>query len=435
MESKNENDLAHEIDVLKYASFRHKEVQLLTNEAFLSKENKQKSLFQLLPRHMRRRTMGFIRKRLPHRIRKQAQIKPPSKIKKRPSRKFRRRPSNLRKEYERRKNLEDNMWLETHIWHAKRFHMTKMYGYRLALHDNVKGKRNVFKSLSKFCCIHDESYFVCYELQGAEHDLTKALNRLCSTNTGLTFGAKICLSGKCEGRVMLFEADQYPYNCIGPCRFIWKPCQAENKTLWIWLHPSIHKQVKEEFFKIFNLAPSQIDSPLAKKRRFNSEKEAVDEHWKSDKITMTCLKDKLVRFKLLGPTSSSVLGNVLRLVENEDFCNQSKIWDSIKFSIKNPSEVCPSTVIGLLVKDPRLTLPKKKAFKKVYELHSMPNLDLDSDTRKAITCENLSHDLIWDQGYINRLNSNKKPTFEINKIRSNYLIPGTDLTKIEMHMV
>ena len=103
-----------EIDIVKYVASRKREIDLLKSETFLTKEDRHKSLFQTLPRHMRRRTMGYLRKRLPHRIRKQAVIKPPSKISKRPSRKYRRRPANLLKEYERRKHATDNkMWLES----------------------------------------------------------------------------------------------------------------------------------------------------------------------------------------------------------------------------------------------------------------------------------------------------------------------------------
>ena len=88
-----------EIDIMKFASYRKKEMDLLRNDAFLTKAVKHKSLFQLLPRHMRRRTMGYLRKRLPHRIRKAALIKPPAKLNKRPSRKHRRRPVNLLSNY------------------------------------------------------------------------------------------------------------------------------------------------------------------------------------------------------------------------------------------------------------------------------------------------------------------------------------------------
>ena len=105
-----------EIDIVKYVAARKKEIDLLKSEVFLSKEDKNKSLFQMLPRHMRRRTMGYLRKRLPHRIRKLAVIKPPNKANKRPSRKYRRRPSNLLKEYERRKRAtDDKMWLESNF--------------------------------------------------------------------------------------------------------------------------------------------------------------------------------------------------------------------------------------------------------------------------------------------------------------------------------
>jgi ribonuclease P/MRP protein subunit POP1 len=155
-ETNKELESAYEIDIIKYAACRKREIDLLRQESFLSKQDKNKSLFQLLPRHMRRRAMGYIRKRLPHRIRKAAIIKPPEKQRKRPSRKYRRRANILLKEYERRKRAEDDkMWLETHIWHAKRFHMSdSLYGYRLALHDNCKCKRAVYKCLRGYCCVH-----------------------------------------------------------------------------------------------------------------------------------------------------------------------------------------------------------------------------------------------------------------------------------------
>lgn len=142
-----------EIDIIKYLAIRKNEIDLLKNDSFLGKDGaKHKSLFQLLPRHMRRRTMGYMRKRLPHQIRSAAIIKPKKKEPNRPSRKYRRRPSNLLKEYNKRK--KDKSWLETHVWHAKRFHMKNIYGHRLALHDNCKCKRAIFKCLKKHCLIH-----------------------------------------------------------------------------------------------------------------------------------------------------------------------------------------------------------------------------------------------------------------------------------------
>jgi ribonuclease P/MRP protein subunit POP1 len=156
----SDDKLAVEIDLVKYVSCRQNEINLLKSESFLAKENQTKSLFQLLPRHMRRRTMGYLRKRLPRRIRQQSTIKPPSKLSKRPSRKYRRKRSNLLKEYERRKRGA-KMWLETHIWHAKRFKMSEsLYEYKLPVKFHCKCKRAVFKCLKDYSCIHVSEHFI-----------------------------------------------------------------------------------------------------------------------------------------------------------------------------------------------------------------------------------------------------------------------------------
>ena len=75
----------------------------------------------------------------------------PRAVTKRPSRKHRRRPSNLLKEYLRRQRRKK--WLETHIWHAKRFHMTEKWGYKLALHPNDKSARASYRASVKHCLL------------------------------------------------------------------------------------------------------------------------------------------------------------------------------------------------------------------------------------------------------------------------------------------
>lgn len=70
---------------------------------------------------------------------------------KRPSRKYRRKPSNLLMEYNRRQLT--TMWLETHIWHAKRFHMTELWGYKLPNYPNDKSFRACYRATAKHCLI------------------------------------------------------------------------------------------------------------------------------------------------------------------------------------------------------------------------------------------------------------------------------------------
>ena len=69
--------------------------------------------------------------------------------KKPPSRKQRRKPSCMRSVYRRRQ--QDNVWLETHIWHAKRMKMVGKYGYHLAEHCSDKGVRAAHRSLVNGC--------------------------------------------------------------------------------------------------------------------------------------------------------------------------------------------------------------------------------------------------------------------------------------------
>lgn len=51
-------------------------------------------------------------------------------------------------------------WLETHVWHAKRFHMSETtnekfsnWGNRVALHPNDKSFRACYKAVTKHCLV------------------------------------------------------------------------------------------------------------------------------------------------------------------------------------------------------------------------------------------------------------------------------------------
>lgn len=69
--------------------------------------------------------------------------------KKPPSRKQKRKPSSMRKVYCQRQR--SSVWLETHIWHAKRMTMVGKYRFRLAEHCNDKGVRAAHRSLVNGC--------------------------------------------------------------------------------------------------------------------------------------------------------------------------------------------------------------------------------------------------------------------------------------------
>ena len=76
---------------------------------------------------------------------------------KRPSRKFRRRPGNLLLEYNRRQKRY--IWLETHLWHAKRFHMIEKWGYKLADFPNDKSFRACYRAMANHCLLQVKFMF------------------------------------------------------------------------------------------------------------------------------------------------------------------------------------------------------------------------------------------------------------------------------------
>lgn len=67
------------------------------------------------------------------------------------SRKARRRHGNLLLEFNRRQRK--NIWLETHIWHAKRFHMVKKWGYCLGDRPTYKCYRPCYRAMSSHCLL------------------------------------------------------------------------------------------------------------------------------------------------------------------------------------------------------------------------------------------------------------------------------------------
>ncbi|CAJ1967995.1 unnamed protein product [Sphenostylis stenocarpa] len=91
----------------------------------------------------------------------------------------------VRRRYELKKNLENGFCtsgdgtkrLRTHVWHAKRFAMTKLWGYHLPLcvQGRGKGSRALLKRLKQGVLIHDASYYTAIQLEGPEDSLMSVL--------------------------------------------------------------------------------------------------------------------------------------------------------------------------------------------------------------------------------------------------------------------
>ncbi|XP_043457390.1 ribonucleases P/MRP protein subunit POP1 [Prionailurus bengalensis] len=318
-------------------------------------------VFQTLPRHMRRRAMSHNVKRLPRRLQEIAQKEAEKAVhqKKEHSKnkchKARRCHKNRVLEFNRRQ--KKNIWLETHIWHAKRFHMVKKWGYCLGERPTVKSHRACYRAMTNRCLLQDLSYYCCLELKGKEEEILKALSPMCSIDTGLTFAAVHYLSGKRQGSVILYRANKYPREMLGPVTFIWKPewtpgHTSESRQLWIWLHPTLKQDILEEIKAACQcmepikstvctleplLTPSQEksqtelpDERIGKKRKRKDDGENAkpvkkvigdgtrDPHqpysWVSPAtgVIISDLTMEMNRLRLIGPLSHSILTEALK---------------------------------------------------------------------------------------------------------------------------
>uniref|UniRef100_A0A914XN08 Pop1 N-terminal domain-containing protein n=1 Tax=Plectus sambesii TaxID=2011161 RepID=A0A914XN08_9BILA len=404
------SETPRELDLLEYVGERVTEIadllQVVDNHDLPTGEVTQgpRTVLQRLPRHMRRRAMSYNVKRLPRSQRcfgisaiakSTHRAKPPSRF-------HRRRASNLLNAYIRRQRR--NAWLETHIWHAKRFLMRDIWGYRLAESSYQRGFRPAYRDSVRHCLVRDISYMRCLQLSGDERGLVDRLGHLCAKQLGPTIAFRAAQDGHVELSLILYRKDRYPMDCIGPVRLMWMPrhdSEDGDRTLWIWVHPSSAGQLLSELIDLFGLIkndsrpleqttagdntkeakPAEATSG-AKKTRLSLDAHKVEtmegttvEYSSGDRIKLTDLRDQLVRIRLSGRLSLCVLAQMLRLVDVRDAAARTASWMTesacatyadhhrrwqLVMSQQSPAELKDGVVTSLLIEDPRLSRPPKK---------------------------------------------------------------------------
>uniref|UniRef100_A0AAX7T262 Uncharacterized protein n=1 Tax=Astatotilapia calliptera TaxID=8154 RepID=A0AAX7T262_ASTCA len=435
-------------------------------------------VFEALPKHMRRRAMSHNTKRtwdmsthlsfLCHR-------------------KARRRHGNLLLEFNRRQRK--NIWLETHIWHAKRFHMVKKWGYCLGDRPTYKCYRACYRAMSSHCLLQDLSYYCCIELQGDEDKLLAALSQLTSKEAGPTFAAALCLSGRRQGSVMVYRAGRYPSQPLGPVTFLWRPRTqgSVHRQLWIWAHPTLKQDLLPELQTVCQCceavlppaAPVEVNptleaesepentpeaKPVPGTKRKRSCKDATGPpakkilgdgtrlrstpvSWRSSSngIVINDLTMEIVRYRLIGPQSHSVLVDTLEAATGCDVRTTCSLWwpqhcsDEAKMTlhqqqadifnilkgIYSTAELPSGTVLGLTVDDPRLTLPRKR-------VKALPCVKQAQEKRRKLMLEGVPEpccqSFIWEQSVRDNVTDNKISEQELNRMRSEVLVPGSRLS-------
>ncbi|XP_076063653.1 POP1 ribonuclease P/MRP subunit [Oratosquilla oratoria] len=483
------DELPQQCSYLNFGAARIQEIQALTRK--LAECEHGARAYQNLPRHMQRRAVSSNPNRLPVYLREKHKREIGSNIKKwkRPSRKHRRRPSNLLQEYNRRQHK--HVWLETHIWHAKRFHIKEKWGYKVPQSSTNKGHRAAIRAATKRCLLQDISYSCCVEVEGPEGVLVEHFSKVVSPHD---LAALICpdvKSGKHWVKLTLYNVGQHPYGALGCVDVIWAPVCADGaRTLWLWSHPSAYNDIKNFLMELFQMERSSSEQEeetenITKEVRESCEAAAVTEDFEgheksegnsgtsvskdsgkgdltriklalkdipserircySDKesiVKIRLLKDTLNRFSLTGPGSYSVMSSAFRLATlefmkggdledvpynwwqnyyaHEDACqayrSQEAAWK--KFVSCPPP---PKVILPLTLRDPRLTLAKKKGPPQDLPLPNMEEFlpKCDWETKSPI----------WNPKLRDIMTLTKKSDQELNAQRSENLVPGGSISE------
>ncbi|SCV74721.1 BQ2448_7750 [Microbotryum intermedium] len=444
--ARGNHELPPTIDVDKFAQARSFEIEAMRRAIKSAKEANTQRAFQSLPRHLRRRAASHNIRRLPTRLRKRALAEgdncppPPKKTPKdaakpkKVTRKMlgpRRRLRGRSKAAALLKRQRGKLWLETHVWHAKRMHMTTRWGYRLvrlytrsATRPTEKAFRPSYRASVHGALVHDASYMQYIELTGPQVQL-EALSRLLCPLTPAGPASKRFTTGIRECRANVYHAQppqkdssaatSPPPLLIGPACFIWDVAPSgptggassstsnstipspPHRQLLVRLHPTLNKAVLDVIATHLGQGQDTLSS-----------------------IEARPLEQELLTFELTGQRSTEIIKACLKptIANAQDKLDAWKVLDDKAGAAGVPS----SMVLGLSVYDPRLSYPPKLAKAPHSKPSNMNKPLLQPGTGLARL------DAFWSPKARGALRKPHYTKHDLDQRRSELLVPGTSLT-------
>ncbi|KAK4753988.1 hypothetical protein SAY87_002092 [Trapa incisa] len=260
--------------------------------------------------------------------------------------------------------------LRTHVWHAKRFTMTKLWGFHLplGLHGRGKGSRALLTRCKEGAVVHDASYHFAVQVEGPEDSLISILKRVLvpspdhhPIDMSLPF-----LCGATYKNAMLHHIGEPTGRLVAPVVCIWRPidgqgldssrqiipCYGQNelldsrvsnpfRQLWVWMHAS-------SFGEGYNALKTACQ---------------VEMDEKSSCISCFSVDGRIAKIEVIGSSASELLEKILHpisLVSGKSFQlrRHSEAADSdnkMKNCVSLREKQLPdSAVLSLVVQDPRL---------------------------------------------------------------------------------
>lgn len=274
-------------------------------------------------------------------------------------------------------------WLPTHLWHAKRAHMTKptepLWRMAIPLSPTEKSYRPTHRaSGGRGCIAWDMSYLATIGCQGTEASLEGLLKSVGFTGEGWQ-GAKYrrWKSGTRIAEGWTFERDNSK-DAIAPVNVIWcaenttstdttiadgpaedRVKKAVNRKLFIRVHPSAFHQVWSEVIKVAKMQRPQV---LLEDLRF-----------------------EIGSIDVTGPGSTEALFGVLKRTAGEGGdAGSDGVWNHLA-GLTNPATLPANAVMCFDISDPRLRHPPSQVIlpKGETELNALNELIVSWPPDKA----------------------------------------------------
>lgn len=295
-----------------------------------------------------------------------------------------------------RKRQIDKTWLPTHVFHAKRAHLTSpsapLWNFAIPLTPTEKSYRKTHRaSTLRNAVAWDTSYMSTIGLAGPEKSLNgllKALGVGSAEGDHSTWGLQGVRwrGGRRTWRGWLFAREKYPRHPICPVHIIWKseedvPSSSKDamgtdentkpsslRKLLIRCHPSAFLEL---WLQVTQLAKVQKPSVIAEDLRY-----------------------EIGSIELTGPSASEALLGILRpsqrtVDKGVVTSTLDKICELLRH-VQNAGHLTKNVVLALDIKDPRLTVPPRETIRSQEQKKGIDKAILELCVRWPLDSEQMS---------------------------------------------
>ncbi|KAI5289250.1 hypothetical protein KEM54_004175, partial [Ascosphaera aggregata] len=303
------------------------------------------------------------------------------------------------------KRQSDKTWLPTHIWHAKRAHMTNstkwshrrlgkvirssknavtnpgnkyctggvdgaLWRFAMPLAPTEKCYRNMHRNVGmRGAVVWDASYFSTIAMGGTLESVHQVLGAIGVDGKGTN--RKKWLAGKRSWTGWVFEKEESDiHKPIAPVTVVWCAEYERNKD------GDKHEDVEmTDAAARSESKPPVTKSPKSVRRKLfiRIHPSAFLQLWtqllplchsQKPQVMLEDLRYEIGSIDIMGPGATEALLDALKPIDTTDESSCEYTWSKLSPALTNPASLPPNTVLGFNISDPRLHFPPKKSSKK-----------------------------------------------------------------------